>query len=161
MLDHEKLKDDLIELHTNRVLEIQFESKTLQQNWCLAMDMFPKLYEKALCVLIPFVTIHLCESGFSALLSIKTKSKNRLSAQADMQVAISNKVPRFEKLLSNKPRKRVYKFEVPFKFESFSFFKKSYINENLIFCKVYAMFNLLHFLFLYISFLFRQYIIKN
>ena len=41
--------------------------------------------------LIPSV----CESGFSAVLSINAKSHNRLCAQEDMQIAISNKVPRF------------------------------------------------------------------
>ncbi len=38
------------------------------------MAMFPKLCEKALAVFIPFATTYLCESGFSTLLSIKTKS---------------------------------------------------------------------------------------
>ena len=100
------MKDNPIELRTNRVFEMQFESKTLEQYWCLAMDMFPKLCEKALSVLILFATTYLCESGFSALLSIKTKSRNRLNAQADMRVAISNKLPRFEKLLSNKQEQK-------------------------------------------------------
>ena len=85
---------------------MQFESKTQKQYWCLAMDMFPKLCEKAPIVLMPFMTTYLCESGFSGLLSIKTKSGNRLSAQADIRVAISNKVPRFEKLFSNKQEKK-------------------------------------------------------
>ena len=100
MQNDEKLKGDLIELRTNHVLEMQFESKTLEtleQYWCLAMDMFSKLREKALSVLIPFTTTYLCQTGFSALLSIKTKSRNYLSAQVDMRVAISNKVPRFKK----------------------------------------------------------------
>ena len=57
-------------------------------------------------MLISFATTYLCESGFSALLSIKTKSRNHLSAQADMRVAISNKLPRFEKLLSNKQEQK-------------------------------------------------------
>ena len=103
------MKDDLIELHTNYVLEMQFESKTLEtqeQYWCLAMDMFPKLCEKALSVLIPFATTYLCQSEFSGLLSIKTKSRNHVNAQVDIQVAISNKVPRFEKLLSNKQEQK-------------------------------------------------------
>ena len=43
MSDDEELKDDLIELRTNRVLEMQFESKTLEQYWRLAMDAFPRL----------------------------------------------------------------------------------------------------------------------
>ena len=74
--------------------------------WCLAMDMFPKLCEKALSVFIPFMTTYLCHSGFSALLSNKIESRNRLNAQADMWVAISNKLPRFEKLLSNKQEQK-------------------------------------------------------
>ncbi|CAM1323965.1 ZBED8 (predicted) [Pycnogonum litorale] len=102
MSDDGELKEDLIELCTNRVLEMQFESKTLEEYWCLAMDMFPRLCEKALGVLIPFATTYLSESGFSTLLSIKTKSRNRLNAQADMRIAISNIVPRFEKLITKK-----------------------------------------------------------
>ena len=47
MSNDEKLKDDLIKLRINHVLEMQFESKTLEQYWSLAMDMFPKLCEKA------------------------------------------------------------------------------------------------------------------
>ena len=70
------------------------------------MDMFPKLCYKALSVLISFATTYLCQSGFSALLLIKTKSRNHLSAQVDMQFAISNKVPHFEKLQSNKQEQK-------------------------------------------------------
>ena len=56
MSNDEKLKKDFIELRTNHIFEMQFESKTLEQYWSLAMDMFPKLCEKALSVLIPFAT---------------------------------------------------------------------------------------------------------
>ena len=70
------------------------------------MNMFPKLVEKALSTLISFVTTYLCESGFSPLLSIKTKSRNRLNAQADMQIAISNKMPRFQKVLCDKQEQK-------------------------------------------------------
>ena len=76
--------------------------------WQWTMDIFPKLCEKTLSVFIPFATTYLCQSRFSALLSIKTKSRNDLNAQADMRVAISNKVPRFEKLLSNKQEQKSY-----------------------------------------------------
>ena len=77
MSDDEELKEDLIELRTNRALEMQFESKTLEEFWCSALDVFPTLGGKALHVLMPFATTYLCESGFSSLLSIKTPSKNR------------------------------------------------------------------------------------
>lgn len=102
MSDDVELKEDLIELRSNRALEMQFESKTSEEYWCSAMVSFQGLCETALAVLIPFATTWLCESGFSTLLSIKTKSRNRLNAQADMRVAISNVVPRFERLISMK-----------------------------------------------------------
>ena len=76
MSNDKKLKNDLIELRTSYVFEIQFESKTLktlEQYWCWAMDMFPKIFEKALCVLMPFATTYLSESGFNTLMSIKSK----------------------------------------------------------------------------------------
>ena len=106
MSNDESLKDKLIELCMNRFLKMQFESKTLEQYWCCSMNMFPKLGEKALSTLIPFATTYLCESGFSTLLSIKTKSRNRLNAQADMRIAISNKMPRFQKVLYNKQEQK-------------------------------------------------------
>ncbi|CAF87073.1 unnamed protein product, partial [Tetraodon nigroviridis] len=90
------------ELHSNHALEMQFESKTLEEYWCSAIVSFPGLCETALAVLIPFATTWLCESGFSTLLSIKTKSRNCLNAQADVRAAISNIVPCFERLISMK-----------------------------------------------------------
>ena len=48
-------------------------------------------------MLIPFAKTYLCKSGLSTFLSIKKKSRNTLNAEADMQIAISNKVQRIEK----------------------------------------------------------------
>lgn len=106
MSDDEELKEDLIDLRTNRTLEMQFESKTLEEFWCAALDMFPRLGGKALRVLIPFATTYLCECGFSSLLSIKTKSRNRLNPQADLRIAVSKKVPRFDKIVNEKQEQR-------------------------------------------------------
>lgn len=69
-LDDEVLKEDLIELRTNPVLEMQFESKTLEQYWYSVMDMFPRLCEKVLTVLILFMATYLCKSGFRQNLEI-------------------------------------------------------------------------------------------
>ena len=85
---------------------MQFESKTLEQYWCCSMNMFPKLSKKALSTLIPFATTYLCGFGFSTLLSIKTKSRNRLNAQADMRTAISKKILRFQKVLYDKEEQK-------------------------------------------------------
>uniref|UniRef100_UPI00358E7D1C protein FAM200C-like n=1 Tax=Myxine glutinosa TaxID=7769 RepID=UPI00358E7D1C len=106
MSNDEELKEDLIDLQTNRALEMQFESKTLEEFWCAALDMFPRLGGKALRVLISFATTYLCESGFSSLFSIKTKSRNRLNPQADLRIAVSKKVPRFDKIMKEKQEQR-------------------------------------------------------
>ena len=46
MSDDESLKDKLIELCMVCFLKVQFESKTLEEYWCVSMDMFPKLMKK-------------------------------------------------------------------------------------------------------------------
>ena len=50
--------------------------------------------------------IYLCKSGFTTILLIKTKTRNCLNVQADIQIAISNKMPRFEKVLCNKQEQK-------------------------------------------------------
>jgi hypothetical protein len=40
-------------------------------------------------VLIPFATTYLSKSGFSTLVTIKTKRRNRLDVEHDMRVALS------------------------------------------------------------------------
>jgi len=70
MSDDRMLKGDLAELHSNRALEIQFGSKSLEEYWCSAIVMLQRLYETAPAVLIAFATKYICELGFSSLLSI-------------------------------------------------------------------------------------------
>ncbi|KAH0616134.1 hypothetical protein JD844_027026 [Phrynosoma platyrhinos] len=43
MSDDEELKEDLIVLWTNQALEMLFKSKTLEEFWYTALDIFPKL----------------------------------------------------------------------------------------------------------------------
>jgi hypothetical protein len=52
--------------------------------------------------LIPFATIYICESGFSTLVTIKTKNRNRLDVQRDMRVALSKTTPQFNALIQAK-----------------------------------------------------------
>ena len=60
------------------------------------------LSKKALEVLVPFDTSYLCEQGFSCLLHIKTKSRNRLNSEHDMRVALSTISPRCDAIIDNK-----------------------------------------------------------
>ena len=65
-----------------------------------------QLAERALKVLVPFAATYLCEAGFSALLHIKTKARNRLDASDDMRVALSKKEPRFSIIIEEKQQQK-------------------------------------------------------
>ena len=74
--DDGELKEDLIELRSNSVLDMQFESKSFEEYWCSgsAVVVFPRPYESALnfahsiCDSIPMRVI----VGFGTFLSIET-----------------------------------------------------------------------------------------
>ena len=74
MSDDERLKDDVIELRTKRVLEMEFEKKNLEQYWCLAMDLFEKKHYVCSLHSRRFIYENL---DLVLFLSIKTKSRNR------------------------------------------------------------------------------------
>ena len=50
-------------------------------------------------VLLPFSSTYLCESGFSTLLHVETKARNRLDAGDGMRCALSSTSPRIEALV--------------------------------------------------------------
>jgi len=53
-------------------------------------------------ILVPFATTYLCESGFSSLLYLKNKYRNRLNPSKDLRVALSNCVLRCDRMISEK-----------------------------------------------------------
>ena len=77
----------------------------------------------------------LFESGFSTLLSNKTKSINCLNAQADMKIAINNKVS-LNQVLCNKQKQKNYLILSGFKIELIVFSKYYCIFRNLIYCRI-------------------------
>ena len=59
---------------------------------------YKKLSKFALSVLVPFASTYLCESGFSTLVLIKTKMRNKLDVADDMRLALSKTEPDIIKL---------------------------------------------------------------
>lgn len=100
--DGDLIKDDLIDLRTKQVLRAEFTKKDVSEFWCGIGQAYPLLVERAMSVLLPFATTYLCESGFSALVSIKTKNRSRLDVKDDMRLALSKTVPDFKKLIEEK-----------------------------------------------------------
>jgi len=100
--DDDMAKDDLIELRTMQMLRSDFNSKNVAEFWCSLTQAYPRLVKRAMVALIPFATSYLCESGFSTLLTIKTKQRNRLDVKDDMRVALSQTIPQFHVLVEKK-----------------------------------------------------------
>lgn len=78
-----------------------FESNSLESFWCTKAISYFKLREIALRYFMVFTTMYLCEQGFSAILVIKNKARNRLKVSNDLRVALSNNIsPRVAELVS-------------------------------------------------------------
>ena len=106
MDDNDMMKDDLVELQTNDRIRMEFETMQLDMFWCAQLQTFPQLAGRALEVLVPFATTHLCEAGFSTLLHIKTKAGNCLDASDDMRLALSKKEPRLNSIINEKQQQK-------------------------------------------------------
>ncbi|XP_064078519.1 SCAN domain-containing protein 3-like [Macrobrachium nipponense] len=70
--------------------------------WTQASVSYPRVGKLGLKGLLSFAPTYLCESWFSALLQIKTKTRNRLEVEHDMRCALSTTVPQIDKLVVKK-----------------------------------------------------------
>ena len=80
------VQDEFLDLKHDSAVKDLFEERSLHVFWCSMHLSYPKVSEIALR-LLPFSTTYLCESGFSTLLQIKNKTRNRLDVDPDMRCA--------------------------------------------------------------------------
>ena len=81
------VEDDTIEVRVKDALKQDVISSSLTSFWCSLPQTYPELSTRALNELIPFSTTYLCEKGFSVLVSIKIRKRNRLNIEHDMRLA--------------------------------------------------------------------------
>jgi hypothetical protein len=83
---------------------LEFNSKRLGEFWCSLREACSRFVKLAMQILIEFATTYsyLCESGFSTLVTIKPKNRNRLDVQHDTRVALSKTTPQFNVLIQAK-----------------------------------------------------------
>jgi hypothetical protein len=96
----DEVQDEFLELRNDSTARDLFQEKTLTEFWCAMRRSYPNVALLAFRVLVPFASTYLCESGFSTLLQIKTKARNRLDVQDDMRLALTNTQPRIAKLVT-------------------------------------------------------------
>ena len=87
-------------------MKVEFELIVLDNFWSIGLETYPKLANKALTIL-PFSTDYLYETGFSSLIYLKNKYRNRLeTVENDSRIALSNRQPRYEKLVDMKRQEK-------------------------------------------------------
>ena len=96
------LQDEFLELKADSCARDLFNKKSITEFWPLMCDSYPKMTKKTIQGILPFVSTYLCKSGFSTLLQIKTKQRNRLDVKNDVRCALSNTFPRIYELSKKK-----------------------------------------------------------
>ncbi|XP_067933285.1 protein FAM200C-like [Watersipora subatra] len=81
----EQLQEEFLELTNNSALKDDFKELSMEHILVQAQRMYPNISLATFKMLIPFASTYLCESAFSALLTIKSKSRNRLEVEADLR----------------------------------------------------------------------------
>ncbi|XP_060855696.1 protein FAM200A-like [Metopolophium dirhodum] len=82
-------KSQFLGLREDNTQKIDFYNTLLATFWRKIGGEYPLLSEKALKILIPFSTTYRCESGFSTMVTMKTKARNRLNLEHDLRCALA------------------------------------------------------------------------
>ena len=96
------IQEEFTKLTNDSLTKDEFHSCKLEEFWVKMQHCYPRIGIQALNILVPFSSTYLCECGFSALLTIKSKARNRLHVQSDIRCVLSTTLPDFEKLVAEK-----------------------------------------------------------
>ena len=94
----DELEDQFYNLQNDSSARNAFQEMPLSQFWCAMSKFYPQLFKLAFPILLSFAITYLCENGFSALIDIKTKARNRRKVEDDMRLALSNTQPQISKV---------------------------------------------------------------
>ena len=98
----DECQDKFLELMNNSGARQEYQEKPLSHFWVRLKDSYPQATETPLHILIFFVSTYLCKSGFSSLIQIKAKHRNRLAVEDDLRCALSQTTPHIQLLSENK-----------------------------------------------------------
>jgi hypothetical protein len=75
-----------------------FKKMDLTEFWLARRKEYPLISNKAVKFLLVFSTTYLCECGFSSIIYIKNKHRNRLSTEPDLRLKLTKIEPDIRKL---------------------------------------------------------------
>ena len=93
-------QEEFIALKNDSTAEDAFKEKSLPAYWSAMVDSYPRAASAAIRLLMPFPLTWLCEAGFSALLGIKNKARNKLIIEPDLRCALATTEPRIDELVT-------------------------------------------------------------
>ena len=93
-------QEEFIALKNDSTAEDAFKEKSLPAYWSAMVDSYPRATSAAIRLLMPFPSTWLCEAGFSALLGIKNKARNKLIIEPDLRCALATTEPRIDELVT-------------------------------------------------------------
>ena len=95
------LYDELLDMRNDLSACELFLKKSLSQFWVSMQLSNPKISRAAFKIVVPFVTTYLYERGFSTLVQIKTKARNKLDGQDQMGLVLCHTQPRIKNYVLN------------------------------------------------------------
>ncbi|XP_067936953.1 zinc finger BED domain-containing protein 5-like [Watersipora subatra] len=98
----EQLQKEFLELTNNSAIKDDFKELSIENVWVQAQKLYPNINLATFKMLIPFASTYLCESAFSVMLTIQSKSRNRLEVEADLRCALSTTTPNIKIMVSSK-----------------------------------------------------------
>lgn len=84
-----KADEELIDLSEDSILKLSFDRRNALQFWISVRQTYPHLFEEAVKFLLPFTTSYLCETGFSEMVAIKTKYRNKLRLSPSLRLKLT------------------------------------------------------------------------
>ena len=85
-----KADEELFDLSEDSSLKMNFNTRKLIEFWVSLRTPYPIISTEALRVLLPFVTSYNCEAGFSAMVGIKNKYRNKLQLSNSLRLKLSD-----------------------------------------------------------------------
>ena len=98
----EDIQEEFLQLVHDSFAKDDFQILSLSDFWAKMHLVYPNVSQRALKIIIPFSSTYLCESGFSRLLAIKTKARNKLEVEDDMRCSLSFSAPNITDLAASK-----------------------------------------------------------
>ncbi|CAG9837657.1 unnamed protein product [Diabrotica balteata] len=96
-----EIQEEFLDMMADSSMKDDFHLLTLEKFWIKRFPVNSKVASLALRILVPFSSTYLCETGFSALVLIKTKQRNCLDVDSDLMIALAKTDPRINQIVQN------------------------------------------------------------